>query len=85
MLETILSGILIAWIFAYTIWGNLKGEEITEAKPKASSYALLVHGLPTTRESGAPDEKEIKRFFEKFGKIHCIEMIRDVDDLLECF
>lgn len=54
-------------------------------KKLASSYAVEVFGLPSTREDGAPNVAEITDHFSKFGKVHSVVLLRDVQDLLEIY
>ena len=84
-IETAICLIMVAWLFYFKIWMGLKAEDISADLKRASAYAVQVHGLPSLREEGAPNEIEIKMHFEKFGKVHCVEIVRDVDKLMDVY
>lgn len=83
--DTILILLLLAWIFFFKVYSGLLATHSSESRVKASQYAIEVHGLPTTKEEGAPNELEIKRHFEQYGPVHSVSIIREIGDLLDIY
>lgn len=80
--DTILTILVVSWVFFFKVYSGVVAGVINQDKVQASLYSVQVHGLPMTREDGAPNEIEIKNHFGKFGAVHSVSLIRNTGPLL---
>lgn len=65
--DTMFILVLLCWIFFFKVFSGFISQKISNEVVKVSSYALEIKGIPTQREEGAPNEREIMSHFSKFG------------------